>query len=128
VIASGSLSGMSDIFLAIPIAAIFGGLTYVFLLYELEDRNGRIILLLAFALSVVTAFYMSLEVTPIYEETLGSIDISNMDAQVVQELSSSFTQEISKISAYGVFGNILMLFAMYMAYNRVSLEKIVDLS
>ena len=119
---------MSDIFLAIPIAAIFGGLTYVFLLYELEDRNGRIILLLAFALSVVTAFYMSLEVTPIYEETLGSIDISNMDAQVVQELSSSFTQEISKISAYGVFGNILMLFAMYMAYNRVSLEKIVDLS
>ena len=105
---------------AIPIASIIGGLVYVFLVYELEDKNGKIILLSAFILTIMISTFVAINIKPIFEEEIGSIIISqNVSQEELNEISTTVSQRVGEMSAFSVIQNVVMLLAFFMAYKRI---------
>ena len=117
------IGSISSIFYIVPIASISSALAYVFLLHELEDQTGKMILYIATIVSIVVAFYISMNIIPIFEETIGTFEPS-MSIQEMTELQNAFTERISTISAPGFLTNILMFIAIYLAYKRVESGEI----
>ncbi|MBN2603706.1 MAG: zinc ribbon domain-containing protein [Candidatus Thermoplasmatota archaeon] len=101
---------------AIPIASIIGGIVYVFLLYELEDKNGKIVLISAVILTVMTSTFLAINIQSVFEQTFGSINISQEE---ITELSNTFSQKVSELSAFSIIHNLVMLLAFFMAYKRI---------
>lgn len=128
---SQSMSGGADpsslqyIFMIIPIASIISGLAYVFLLYELENKIGRMVLFAAIAVSVITSIVIALSIGSVVDETFGSIDFENTDSSEISPLTNELTQKISSLGIYSVANGILMLFALIIPYNRISSGELV---
>jgi len=105
-------------YMVTPIAAILSGLIWVFGLYQLEDKTGRLILFAAYAslivTSIVTTFYGLLNI----EEILAmEIDYSSSS-----QLLSNY-QWIGQTAIVSLIGNtltgILFIIALYIPYNRI---------
>jgi len=120
------ISPIGNAMYAIPVASVIGGLAYVFLLYELEDKNGKIVLLSAFVLTIMISTFLAINIQPIFEETFGSIIISqDISAEEITELSTTFSEKVGELAGYSVIHNLVMLLAMVMAHKRIGS---VDLS
>jgi len=112
---------LNYILYVIPIGAILGGLNYIFLLYELESKEGKIILFVAFIVTIITSVIMTINIIPIYEETIGFIyshagEITSAD---ITSLTTELTQKISSAGIYGVINSALLLIAIYIPYGRI---------
>ncbi len=115
------ISPIGNAMYAIPISSIFGGLAYVFLLYELEDKNGKIVLISAVILTIMISIFMAINIQSIFEETFGSLIISpDINTEEITELSNTFSQKVGEISAFSVINNLVMLLAFFMAYRHVN--------
>jgi hypothetical protein len=118
---------IQNIFLIIPVAAILGGLSYVFLLFELEDKTGRMVLLAAFAVTIITSVVLALSIGSAFEETLGSIDLKTASQEEISTITSEFSQKISNSSLYGIANGALMLIALIIPYKRINSGELVPI-
>ena len=112
---SNSPTNTNIILLQTPITSTIGGLVYLFLLYELEDKNGKIVLFLAFIATIIASILITVDVMSLYEELMSSI------AAGETSLTNTFNY-ISKISRTGIYGIIssgLLLIALILPYNRI---------
>ena len=119
---------IQNIFLIIPVAAILGGLSYVFLLFELEDKTGRMVLLAAFAVTIITSVVLALSIGSAFEETLGSIDLETASQEEISTITSEFSQKISNSGLYGLANGALMLIALIIPYKRITSGELVPVS
>ena len=118
---SNSPTNTNIILLQTPITSTIGGLVYLFLLYELEDKNGKIVLFLAFIATIIASILITVDVMSLYEELMSSI------AAGETSLTNTFNY-ISKISRTGIYGIIssgLLLIALILPYNRIKSGELV---
>ena len=127
-IASNNFDIMSNIAVWIIMAAILSGLSYVFLLYELEDRNGKIVLFSAFILTIIISIFVSINLINIFDETTENIIVQNMTTQEITEFTSTLNQEISKTGGYSFISSIFTLIALIIPYRRILSGELVPIS
>lgn len=127
-IISKDLSSIGTVFYITPLAAVLGGLAYIFLLYELENETGKIILLLTIILTIIISVFVAINILPIYEETIGAVDFQDMSTQEITEMVNTFSSKISRISAYNVFHNLLLLIVLLIPYRRITSGELIPTS
>lgn len=135
---TGDLSGIVNIYI-LPIAAtIVGGLFYVFILHELEDLKGKVVLYImlgcTIAIAVITAFFQysnfdvwAANVAELLSESTVSGSIFGMDlgTQNAQNIiNQAIATEAYKYTIYGAIPMVLQFVAMILAFYRI---KIGDL-
>ena len=74
----GDFSSIQNIFYIIPLASIIGGLAYILLLYELENKIGRYVLFLAFAVTVIVSLLLAVNIGAAWDDTFGDFDFENL--------------------------------------------------
>jgi hypothetical protein len=124
------LSFIRNIFLIAPIGALIGGLFNIFLVYELEDRNGKIILFIAFLVTIIISFYVLFSGMAIADNWVMNAqnlidDRSYASISELEKLTEQLQQDLSKISAVGIIGNLLYLVAFIIPYNRIRTGDLV---
>ena len=116
------LSGIKNIIYLIPFAAILGGLVNVFLLHELENRNGRIILYAAFLVTIFTSIMVAVMATPFMDALIVKME-STIDDQPLSlfanELTTELEKGLSQLNIYGVVNNLMFLVAAIIPYRRI---------
>ena len=126
--ASGSsVNSLQNIFLIIPFSSILGGLAYIFMLYELENRMGKYILFLAFASTIIVSFILASSIGTAFDETIGTLDFENLSPTdpAYTEKMNEFTQKISSTGIYGLPSAILMLIAYIIPYRRITSKDLI---
>ena len=94
------------------------------MLYELEDKNGKIVLFLAFIATIIASILITVDAMSLYEELMSSI------AAGETSLTNTFNY-ISKISRTGIYGIIssgLLLIALILPYNRIKSGELAPTS
>ena len=124
----GDAGSLQIIFYIIPLASVLGGLAYVLLLYELENKIGRMVLFATFAVTIISSIVISLSMGSIFADTLGSIDFEDTDPSQTSTLTNEFTQKISSIGIFGIANGILMIIAVYIPYNRINSGELVPIT
>ena len=121
---------LSYLLYIIPIASIMGGLSYIFLLYKLETKEGTIVLFVAFIVTIITSIILTITIIPFFEEFLNSIysNFGEMSSTEMTSLTTEFQQKISSSGIYGVINNILLLIAIYIPYRRIASGELVPVS
>ena len=106
------------------ISAILGGLVYVFLLYHLENENGKRILIAAYIVSII----ISIIITWSTASTIGDmVNVGNSGAITSTNIFSSVST-VSKTAVFGVISSVLYLIAIYIPYKRITSGELVPLS
>ena len=122
------LSPLKNIFLMVPIVAVIGGFFNIFLVYELEDRNGKNILFLAFVVTVIVSFYIAIVGAQITDEWVNSFNqeqqadssyLSSYSTSDIEEKINDLQKDISKIGAIGIIGQLIYLIAFIIPYRRI---------
>jgi len=126
----GDFSSVQNIFYIIPLASIIGGLAYILLLYELENKIGRYVLFLAFAITIIVSLLVAVNIGTAWNDTLGTIDFENLsptDPEYTQKMDE-FTQQISSSGLYSIPNGILMLIALIIPYKRISSGELLPVT
>jgi len=105
------------------IGSITGSLAYVFALYELEDKNGKRILYLAFIVSIIITIIIGFFSIGAIEAMIA--DISSGGSSTDFTSSFTYTSQITQYSALGIISNILWLITLYIPYNRIKKGELV---
>jgi len=98
------------------ISSIIGGLVYVFLLYHLENENGKKILIAAYVVSIV----MSIIIAWSSSSTIGDVVNTGDSSTITSSNIFSTVSSVSKTAIFGVIGSILYLIAIYIPYTRIT--------
>ena len=123
-------SPFKNLFLMTPIIAVIGGITNVFLVHELEDQKGKLILYLAFFVTLFLSFYIAFEGMKIADEWIEDIDKTLQEeresslfyfdlSSTIGDQTTEFQQKLSRISAIGIIGQLFYLVAYLLPYNRI---------
>ncbi len=120
-----------------PITAALGGLIYVFALYQLENKNGRMILFSALIVMIVVSAitgFLSIATFNDYFNSEAFNDVINSGTSS----STSYSQYLSSyqwigpsaiISLIGNFiSGILMFMALYIPYQRITSGELVPIT
>lgn len=123
-LSSIDFSFMKNIFLIAPIAAVLGGLTNIFLVYDLEDRRGVIILFTAFFVLIVTSMYILITGAAIVEEWTNEVQdaLENRNYLIppeIETVTDTFKTKLSQTSIVAIFSNLLFLIAFMIPYQRI---------
>jgi len=105
------------------IGSITGSLAYVFALYELEDKNGKRILYLAFIVSIIITIIIGFFSIGAIEAMIA--DISSGGSSTDFTSSFTYTSQITQYSSLGIISNILWLITLYIPYNRIKKGELV---
>ncbi len=119
------LSFVRNIFYIIPIASIIGSIAYFLLLYELENKIGKIVLVIAIVTSAAISGVLAVSIGEAFEDSFGSIDYENLEPTEYSEITSEFSQKISTSGFYGLINGALMIIALYIPYQRISSGELV---
>jgi hypothetical protein len=131
------LNSMNITTIITPITAALGGLVWIFGLYQLENKNGRIVLFAAYGIMVITACAVAISSRLIFGEWLSSVNFEDLlNASSLDP--SSYSQLISSSSWIGITGilsligntisNGLLAFALYIPYKRITSGELVPVS
>jgi len=122
---------------ASPISAVVSGLIWVFGLYQLENKNGRIILFAGYISSIITAIVVSISSYIIFEEMINSGNFNDLITSGTSG-SSSASQLLSSYSWIGttalfsllggIITGLLLLYALYIPYQRIKEGELVPVS
>jgi tetrahydromethanopterin S-methyltransferase subunit D len=107
----------SIIFISSIIGAILGGLTYIFALYELENKIGRYILYAAFAISIMISGIIGFFFMDAINEAYRNISSDSFSSNFTS--FNLLTSNISGYSVLGIISNIFWLIAIYIPYKRI---------
>ena len=120
------LGSLKNLVYAVPISTILGGLMYLFLLYKLENKIGKIMLFLMFIVAIISSIIVTYFSLQAFDQSLGSVTITvspfMSSAELTTQLQSyidSFNVEISKIGMYGIATNILILITLIIPIWRI---------
>lgn len=122
-----NFDGLKNALYFTPIFAVLVGMIYLFLLYHIEDKIGKVILLFSFVLGIIVSviiFYLGI---PIIDKLIGSIDISSVTSTAYQQVSTEVSLESTRLAIFNLPHNILLLVAIilpYMAIVSGKLQKI----
>jgi len=138
VAASGDYTPILNIFYFSVVMTIISGLFYIFLLHELQEKIGKIILYVAFVVSIIISAVTAYLFVSNFETFLallsdlaessssmsGSImgqDLGTLTAasQISQQLSS----ELTKYSVFGIIPSILWFIAIVLPFYRMHTGK-----
>jgi hypothetical protein len=122
---STDLSFLKSIFYIIPFASILGGIAYIFFLYELEDKLGRIVLLLAIIVSVISYLFIAINISSTFDETIGTFNFENASSEEILAATTELTEKISGTSIFSVINGVLILIALYIPYRRITSGELV---
>ena len=126
----GDFNAIQNIFYIIPLASIIGGLAYILLLYELENKIGRYVLYSTFVVTIVVSVVLSLNIGTVWNETLANTDFENIsptDPEFTENMDE-FTQRISLTGLYSIPNSILMLIALIIPYKRITSGELVPIT
>ena len=123
--------------IAAPIAAALGGLIWIFGLYQLENKNGKIVLYAAYIIMIVTAIAVAISSKLIFENMINSaafeelINTSSYSSSAYIQLYSSFpwigtTAIVSLIG--NTISNVLLIIALYIPYKRIISGELIPIS
>jgi len=129
------LGFVKNIFIIVPILAIIGGITYIFLLYQLEDQKGKYLLFIAFFVTIILSFYIALEGMEITDEWLVETeelveDLENEETMFpslsrisakskIEDKVEELQHSMSRLGAIGLVGKALFLIAFLIPYYRI---------
>ena len=117
---SGNLDSLKYVIYFGPIFTVFVMLIYLFLLYELENLSGKIILFVAFPISIIVSIVIAYLSIPIFDELFASFDFTTMLSTEIQSLSSEASMKSSVIGIFNIIPNLLLLVAMIIPLYRIS--------
>lgn len=106
------------------ISAILGGLVYVFLLYHLENENGKRILIAAYIVSIVISVIIAWSTA----STIGDMVNVGDSGDITSSNIFSSISSVTKTAVFGVISSVLYLIAIYIPYNRITSGELVPLS
>ena len=116
-----------------PISTVFSGLIWVFGLYQLENRNGRIVLCAAYISMVITSIVVAINSMSVLNNLIGSGVLDKL----AQSSSSSYSQLFSNYTWIGstaiisLVGNsvtyILFVLALFIPYKRIKSGEFVPI-
>jgi len=92
-----------------PILAVLTGIFYLFLLFELEDKIGKIVLYIAFISSIVISIYIAISSNSAFDKLLS-----------LEYTVDNFISEINFIGGLGIISNALYIIALLNPYYRLS--------
>ena len=107
------------------ISAIFAGLTYVFLLYHLENEKGRIVLFTAYIVSVIIAIVVAIYNHGVFTEMMRDLLASDtIDSSTISQVTAQLSS-MSKATIFSSIGAILFIFATYIPYKRIKSGELI---
>jgi hypothetical protein len=118
---SNSPTNTNIILLQTPITSTIGGLVYVFLLYELEDKNGKIVLFLAFIATILASIFITVGMMSLYEELMSSIAVGETSFANTFD----YINKMSRTGIYSIISSGLLLIALILPYNRIKSGELV---
>lgn len=120
------LGSLRNLVYTAPISTVLGGLMYLFLLYKLENKIGKIILFLMFIIAIISSIIVTYFGLQTFDQSLGSVTITVTPYMTSTELTTqlqsyidSFNVEISKIGMYGIATNVLILVTLIIPIWRI---------
>ena len=128
---SQAIDGIKTLVYLVPIVTIMGIILHLFLLYNLEDTSGKIILLIALIVGIIASLVVVNQSFPIFDETIGAVDVSNFSVlnsdaiqSEIEEAGEVFTKETSVLKIYLIIHNILLMVAILLPFIRMSTGKL----
>lgn len=118
---SNSPTNTNIILLQTPITSTIGGLVYIFLLYELEDKKGKIVLFLAFIATIIASILITVDIMSLYEELMSSI----ATGETSFANTFDYINKMSRTGIYGIISSGLLLIALILPYNRIKSGELV---
>jgi hypothetical protein len=117
------------------ISAVLGGLVWVFGLYHLEDKKGKNVLFGAYAATIATAVISNVYILAFYDDLIKS---EIFQSAINSESYTSASQILTLFQGFGdiliialiggIITNILLFFAIYIAYQRISSGELVPVT
>jgi hypothetical protein len=117
------ITPLKNSFLLSPFAVIFTGLVYMFLLHELEDKKGKIVLYVAFIVLIVTSIITSYLGYTGFDNWAPAIEelIENADSlESISTITSEMQKELGHTGIFGIIPNIIFLIAMILPLHRIT--------
>ncbi|UCF11905.1 MAG: zinc ribbon domain-containing protein [Thermoplasmatales archaeon] len=120
-----------------PISAALGGLIWIFGLYQLENKTGRIVLFVAYIIMIVTAIAVAISSKLVFENMINSpafeelLNTSSYSSSAYMQLYSSFpwVGTTAIVSLVGnALSNVLLIIALYIPYKRITSGELVPIS
>lgn len=121
---SNSPTNPNIILLQIPITSTIGGLVYIFLLYELEDKKGKIVLFLAFIATIIASILITVDIMSLYGELMSAIAAGETSFTNIFD----YISKISRTGIYGIISSGLLLIALILPYNRIKSGELIPTS
>jgi len=126
-ISSGDFSGYKVIYLLTPISAVFMGLVYLFLLHELENSYGKIILYISFISMIVVSCAIAYIGYTGFEDWYNSLDLSSsnpLSSISSNEFVTALTERTNQLNLFSIIPNILFLVSAIIPIYRISTEDL----
>jgi len=124
--ASGSYSGYKTTYLLGPVSATFMGLVYLFLLHEIEDTYGKIVLYLSFIIMIVVSCIIAYIGYIGFDEWLSGLNFSSsstmntiISSSTTNSFSTAFTERSNQLNIYSIIPNILFLASAILPLSRI---------
>ena len=128
---------MATTFIYTAIMAIIGALIWVFALYQLENKKGRMVLFAAYAMMVATAIIVSVSSIIYFNEFISSGAFEDLISSDSFSSSSAYSQLLTSsqwigtTAIFNIIGNIvgstLLLVALYIPYERITSGELVSI-
>lgn len=117
------------------IGSVIGGLIWVFGLYNLEDENGKKILIIAYISMIVVAIAVAISTMMFFEEIINSALYQDITSSGT--ISSASSSDVSSSLQYlggtlmvsvsgAIISNLLIFIALYIPYKRITSGELVQ--
>lgn len=134
-----------NIILITVIAGIIDGTYHLLMVHQLENKKGKTILYAAFIVTIITVLSVAIIFGPIVDELTNEInneanepdsvvwgeDYSSSQTGAMESDTSAengiekFNTQLNLVSSLGIFGQMLFLFAFFIAYKRIKNGELV---
>ena len=117
---SGNINDLRNLVYFGPVFGVLITLIYLFLLHEILDKKGKIILYIASIIAIIVAIIIAIQSLQVYDELYTGLDFSTITTSQINELSQESTQKTSVIGIYNIIHNILLLVAIILPIYQMS--------
>ena len=91
------------------------------MLYELEDKKGKIVLFLAFIATIIASILITVDIMSLYGELMSAIAAGETSFTNIFD----YINKMSRTGIYGIISSGLLLIALILPYNRIKSGELV---
>ncbi len=124
---NGDYSGFKNFYLFAPVGSVFTGLVYVFLLHELEDKYGKILLYASFITLIVVSSVIAFIGYIGFDEWINSIDFSSNNLQMqgsYNSFSLAFQERSYQVNVFSIIPNVMIIVSAFLPIYRIHSGKL----